>query len=43
MADIHIQRIKNAMKKLSDGHVSMMDYVGKPPGEREMVFLSREK
>lgn len=41
MADIHIQRIKSALKKLFDGHISMTDYNDKPAGEREMAFLSR--
>jgi len=41
MADIHVQRIKSALKKLFDGRITMSDYDGKPDHDREMAFLSR--
>lgn len=41
MAIIHIQRIKNALHKLLDGHIDLTDYDSKPEGDREKAFLSR--
>ncbi len=41
MAVIHIQRIKNALHKLFDGHIDLTDYDGKPDDQREKAFLSR--
>jgi AIPR protein len=41
MADIHIQRIKSALKKLFENHIAMSDYHGRPDRDREMAFLSR--
>jgi hypothetical protein len=41
MAIIHLQRIRNAITKLFEGHIDLSDYDGRGADEREKAFLTR--
>lgn len=41
MAAIHIQRVKNALRKLFEEHIDMSDFERRPNAQRDRAFLSR--